>query len=91
MSHIINEFNNGNAHNVNGAIGWIIDGEFRPLMSDALAELSEAGLIDADIVTKTNAAREIENERIFSAYRKARSGRRSRRTGRIDVITGQRV
>ena len=37
MSYMIEKFNNGEVHTQDGACGWLMaDGEFRPLMSDAM-------------------------------------------------------
>ena len=75
MSYIIDKFNKGEAHNIDGAIGWIVGDEFRPLMSDAVAELLNAKLIDADTATRTNEARDAHTEKVFTAYRKAKAER----------------
>jgi len=58
MSFIIDKWNNGEVHFHGDAIGWKMeDGEFRPLMSDALEQLFEEALIDQKIVDATNSAR----------------------------------
>ena len=105
MSYIIDKFNKGEAHNIDGAIGWIVGDEFRPLMSDAVAELLNAGLIDADTATRTNEARDAHTEKVFTAYREAMASRTPAEIAEeraeatrvhgagclvIDVITGER-
>ena len=46
MTYILDKFEAGEVHVQQGAVGWLMtDGEFRPLMSDAVAELKDAGKI----------------------------------------------
>ena len=40
MTYMLDKWNEGEVKFVDGAVGWIMsDGEFRPLMSNAVAEL----------------------------------------------------
>ena len=69
MSFIINEWNKGNVAISGDAVGWKMeDGEFRPLMSDALQEPFEEALIDQKIVDATNNARIYFNHIAMQAY-----------------------
>ncbi len=74
-SYIINKWNEGEVHFRSGAVGWIVAGEFRPLMSDALAELSDAGHIGQGTVAKTNEARAVYTERTLREYAVAQAQR----------------
>ena len=52
MTYMIDRWNEGEVKFVDGAVGWIMqDGEFRPLMSDAVAELHDAGYISCLLYT----------------------------------------
>ena len=76
MSYMIDKFNNKEVHTQEGAVGWLMgDGEFRPLMSDAVAELKDAGLIDSTTVTRTAVARELYTKRTLAEYRTAQLNR----------------
>jgi len=76
MSYIIDQWNKGNVAISGDAIGWKMeDGEFRPLMSDALEQLFEEALIDQKIVDATNHARDAHDIEIIEAYRKSRANR----------------
>ena len=76
MSYIIDQWNKGEVHFHGDAIGWKMqDGEFRPLMSDALEQLFEEALIDQKIVDATNHARDAHDIESIEAYRKARANR----------------
>lgn len=76
MSYIIDQWNKGNVAISGDAIGWKMeDGEFRPLMSDALERLFEEALIDQKIVDATNRARDAHDIECIEAYRKARANR----------------
>ena len=72
-SYILNKWNTNEVHSSSdGAVGWLMsDGEFRPLMSDALAELQEAGHIDQATVERTNRARAVYTERTLREYAEA--------------------
>jgi hypothetical protein len=70
------KFNNGEVHTQNGACGWLMkDGEFRPLMSDAMQELKDAGLVDETTVTRTAVARDIHTTAFLKEYRVAQLNR----------------
>jgi hypothetical protein len=59
MSYVIKKFNEGEVKFRNGAAGWLMkDGEFRPLMADAIQELYTAGLIDSSCISATETARQ---------------------------------
>lgn len=69
MSFIIDQWNKGEVHFHGDAIGWkMTDGEFRPLMSDALEELFMESLIDMRTVNATNNARIYFNQIVMQAY-----------------------
>jgi hypothetical protein len=69
MSFIIDQWNKGEVHFHGDAIGWkMADGEFRPLMSDALEELFMESLIDMRTVNATNNARIYFNHIAMAAY-----------------------
>ena len=69
MSFIIDQWNKGEVHFHGDAIGWKMeDGEFRPLMSDALEELFMEALIDMRTVNATNNARIYFNQIAMTAY-----------------------
>jgi|TARA_R100000081_G_C4815771_1_gene174905 hypothetical protein len=70
MSYVVEQWNKGEVKFEGNAIGWrMSDGEFRPLMSDALEQLFDEALIDDSIIEATNAAREIYVERTMNEYR----------------------
>jgi hypothetical protein len=70
------KFNNGEVHTQNGACGWLMkDGEFRPLMSDAMQELKDAGLVDETTVTRTAVARDVHTTAFLKEYRVAQLNR----------------
>ena len=76
MSYMIEKFNNGEVHTQNGACGWLMkDGEFRPLMADAMQELKDAGLVDQTTVTRTAVARDIHTTAFLAEYRTAQLNR----------------
>jgi len=81
MSYIVEKFNSGEVKFVAGAAGWFFeegfDGnpEFRPLMSDAMAELLEAGLVDQECVDATATARSAHCEWSIGIYRTAQKNR----------------
>ena len=76
-SYILNKWNTNQVHIASdGAVGWLMgDGEFRPLMSDALKELSDAGHIDSATVERTNRARAVYTERTLREYAEAQRNR----------------
>lgn len=75
MSYILEKFEAGEVKFQNGAAGWLMeDGEFRPLMSDALQELYTNGLIDARCISATDRAREEYVARVVLDYAAAYKG-----------------
>ena len=76
MSYILDKWNAGEVKTQDGACGWLMsDGEFRPLMSDAMAELKDAGLVDQTTVTRTEVAREIHTKAFLEDYCAAQKNR----------------
>ena len=76
MSYMIDKWNAGEVKQQNGACGWLMsDGEFRPLMSDAMQELKDAGLVDQQTVTRTAVARDIHTTAFLKEYRAAQLNR----------------
>jgi hypothetical protein len=76
MSYITDKWNAGEVHTQHGACGWLMaDGEFRPLMSDAMQELKDAGLVDTQTVTRTAVAREAHTTAFLAEYRTAQLNR----------------
>ena len=75
-TYVVDKFNQGEVHTQNGAVGWLMaDGEFRPLMSDAVAQLVSAGLINTSTANTTATAREEYTERTLAEYRQAQQNR----------------
>ena len=76
MTYMIDRWNEGDVRFVNGAVGWIMkDGEFRPLMSDAVAELHDAGYISSITVEATRIARDKYVQRTLAEYAEAQQNR----------------
>ena len=76
MTYILDKFEAGEVHVQEGAVGWLMsDGEFRPLMSDAVAELKDAGLICATTVTRTAVARKLYTQKTLAEYTIAQKNR----------------
>ena len=76
MSYMIDKWNAGEVKQQNGACGWLMaDGEFRPLMSDAMQELKDAGLVDQTTVTRTAVARDVHTTAFLKEYRAAQLNR----------------
>ena len=76
MSYITDKWLAGEVHIQDGACGWLMaDGEFRPLMSDAMQELKDAGLVDTQTVTRTAVARDIHTTAFLKEYRTAQLNR----------------
>lgn len=76
MSYMIDKWNQGEVHIQDGACGWLFDsGEFRPLMSDAMQELKDAGLVDQQTVTRTSVARDIHTTAFLKEYTVAQKNR----------------
>ena len=75
-TYVVNKFKEGEVHFQNGAAGWLFDnGEFRPLMDDAMEQLLEAGLVDADCVQATAQARDVYTEKSIAEYIEAQRNR----------------
>ena len=76
MSYMIDKWNAGEVKTQDGACSWLMaDGEFRPLMSDAMQELKDAGLVDQTTVTRTAVAREIHTKKFLEEYTIAQKNR----------------
>ena len=76
MSYMTDKWNAGEVKQQNGACGWLMaDGEFRPLMSDAMQELKDAGLVDQTTVTRTAVARDVHTTAFLKEYRAAQLNR----------------
>ena len=76
MTYMIDRWNEGDVRFVDGAVGWIMkDGEFRPLMSDAVAERHDAGSISSITVEATAIARERYVQRTLAEYAEAQRNR----------------
>ena len=76
MTYILDRFEAGEVHVEQGAVGWLMsDGEFRPLMSDAVEELKAAGCIDSTTVTRTAVARKLYTQRTLAEYSLAQKNR----------------
>ena len=76
MTYMIDRWNEGDVRFVDGAVGWIMkDGEFRPLMSDAVAELHDAGYISSITVEATRIARDRYVQRTLAEYAVAQRNR----------------
>jgi hypothetical protein len=76
MSYIIDQWNKGEVAIDDNVLGWKMkDGEFRPLMSDALNELFYEGYINWGMVDDTNRARKLHEAKTLEAYREARANR----------------
>ena len=75
-TYVVNKFKDGEVHFENGAAGWLFDnGEFRPLMDDAMEQLLEAGLVDQATVEITAQARDVYTERSIAEYIQAQKNR----------------
>ena len=76
MTYMIDRWNEGEVRFVDGAVGWIMkDGEFRPLMSDAVAEIHDAGYISSITVEATAIARDRYTQRTLAEYAEAQRSR----------------
>ncbi len=76
MSYMTDKWNAGEVKQQNGACGWLMaDGEFRPLMADAMQELKDAGLVDQTTVTRTAVARDVHTTAFLKEYRVAQLNR----------------
>ena len=75
-TYVVNKFKLGEVHFENGAAGWLFDnGEFRPLMDDAMEQLLEAGLVDTATVEITAQARDVYTEKSIAEYIQAQRNR----------------
>ena len=75
-TYVVTKFKQGEVKFQNGAAGWLFDnGEFRPLMDDAMEQLLEAGLVDQDCVEITAQARDVYTERSIAEYIQAQRNR----------------
>ena len=106
MSYMIDKWNAGEVHIQNGACGWLFDsGEFRPLMSDAMQELKDAGLVDSTTVAVTAEARDRHTQQFLAEYRTAMANRTAEQIAEeraearaamgpgvemVNVVTGER-
>ena len=76
MTYMIDRWNEGDVRFVDGAVGCIMkDGAFRPLMSDAVAELHDAGYISSITVEATAIARDRYVQRTLAEYAVAQQNR----------------
>ena len=76
MSYMLDKWNTNQVHiTADGAIGWLMSDGFRPLMSDAVAELKDAGCIDEATVVRTAVARKLYTERTLAEYATAQKNR----------------
>ena len=74
--YVVQQFEAGEVKFRDGAAGWLMeDGEFRPLMDDAMKELHDAGLVSDDCVAITRDQRDEYVERSLAEYRVAQSQR----------------
>jgi len=74
--YVVQKFEAGEVKFRDGAAGWLMeDGEFRPLMDDAMAELHSARLVSADCVAITRDQRDEYVEQSLAEYRVAQSQR----------------
>jgi len=106
MTYILDKFEAGEVHVQEGAVGWLMsDGEFRPLMSDAVAELKDAGKICATTVTRTAVARKLYTQKTLAEYTNAQKNRTAEQIAEerwearaafgpgetiVNIITGER-
>lgn len=98
MTYILDKFNKGEVHVQDGACGWLMaDGEFRPLMSDAMQELRDAGLVDETTVVRTAVKRSEHTHAFLKEYtiqqknRTAEQIREERYEARAAMGTGQKM
>ena len=70
--YVVQKFEAGEVKFRDGAAGWLMeDGEFRPLMDDAMEELHSAGLVSDDCVSITRDQRDEYVEQSLREYRVA--------------------
>jgi len=104
--YVVRKFEEGEVHFQRGAAGWkMSDGEFRPLMDDAMKELVDAGLVDQDCVAETARQRDVWVEQSLREYREAQANRTAEQLAEervearaamgegvemVNIITGER-
>ena len=75
-TYVVTKFKQGEVHFQNGAAGWLMeDGEFRPLMDDAMEQLLEAGCVDQDCVEETARQRDVYTDKSIAEYTQAQKNR----------------
>ena len=75
-TYVVTKFKQGEVHFQNGAAGWLMeDGEFRPLMDDAMEQLLEAGCVDQATVNITAEARDVYTDKSIAEYIQAQKNR----------------
>ena len=105
-SYVVEQFKKGEVKFQFGAAGWLFDnGEFRPLMDDAMQELLNADLVDEACVTRTARARDEYVEQSLAEYRTAQANRTAEQIAEerfearaamgegvemVNIITGER-
>ena len=105
-TYVVTKFKEGEVKFQNGAAGWLFDnGEFRPLMDDAMEQLLEAGLVDQDCVEITAEARDVYTEKSIAEYIEAQRNRSAEQIAEerfearaamgpgvemVNIITGER-
>ena len=76
MSYMTDKWCAGEVKQQNGACGWLMaDGEFRPLMADAMQELKDAGFVDTTTVTRTAVKRSEYTHAFLEEYTVAQKNR----------------
>ena len=76
MSYAVKQWHEGAVAFEGNAVGWKMqDGEFRPLMSDALEDLFHEGLITESVVRATEVAREYFDAKCINEYVENRANR----------------
>ena len=74
--YVVQKFEAGEVKFRDGAAGWLMEnGEFRPLMDDAMEELHSAGLVPDDCVSITRDQRDEYVEQSLREYRIAQAQR----------------
>ena len=105
-TYVVTKFKEGEVKFQNGAAGWLFDnGEFRPLMDDAMEQLLEAGLVDQATVEITAQARDVYTEKSIAEYIQAQKNRSAEQIAEerfearaamgpgvemVNIITGER-
>ena len=105
-TYVVTKFKQGEVKFQNGAAGWLFDnGEFRPLMDDAMEQLLEAGLVDTATVEITAEARDVYTEKSIAEYIEAQKNRSAEQIAEerfearaamgpgvemVNIITGER-